>query len=403
MRITLFILFFLLIEWYSYVVFASTVRNKNLHYGYIAINVLVISFFAYSFLTADWSKGQNPKTMYLVGLILLIYIPKTLVTFLFLLQDVIRLTIAIYLKIFTSSDIFFPERRRFVTQISLGLAAIPFLSLLYGMVKGKYNFRVHTSQIKFDDLPEAFDGFKILQISDLHCGSFDNKEKIQYGIDLINEQNVDLIVFTGDLVNTLAEEVDPWISVLSKIKKPEYGKYSVLGNHDYGEYIQFDSEAAKEENFAAIKNQHSKIGFDLLLNQNVRIEKDQEALHLVGVENWGLRFKKAGDLTKASGGLSKEDFKILLSHDPSHWDAEVVGNPLQYHLTLSGHTHGMQFGIEIPGWMKWSPVQYVYEQWAGLYQKGKNFLYVNRGFGFHAYPGRVGILPEITVLELKKS
>ena len=268
---------------------------------------------------------------------------------------------------------------------------------------GKYNFKVIKQVLSFDDLPEEFDGVTITQISDIHSGSFDNPEKIQYAIDLINKQNSDIVLFTGDIVNTHATEMHPWIETFKKIHNPNLGKFSVLGNHDYGEYVSWPTKAEKQQNFEDIKDLHRQIDFKLLLNEHVKIKKGASEIALVGVENWGVKFKQAGDLKKASEGLSKNDFKILMSHDPSHWEYEVKEHPNHYHLTLSGHTHGLQFGIEIPGVIKWSPVQYIYKQWAGLYENMGRFIYVNRGFGFHAYPGRVGIMPEITVIELKKS
>ena len=211
-----------------------------------------------------------------------------------------------------------------------------------------------------------------------------------------------MILFTGDIVNTHAKEMLPWITTFNRIKPHKYGKFSVLGNHDYGEYVDWKSEKDKEANFHAIKDLYGKIGFNLMLNNHTFITKGEDKIALVGVENWGKHFKKAGDLNKASDGLVKEDFKILMIHDPSHWDAEVNTHPQNFHLMLAGHTHGLQFGIEIPGVLKWSPAQYVYDQWAGLYEKAGKYIYVNRGFGYHAYPGRVGIMPEITVIELKK-
>jgi predicted MPP superfamily phosphohydrolase len=292
------------------------------------------------------------------------------------------------------------DRREFVSKVALVLAAIPFTSVLYGMARGKYNYQVINHTLYFDDLPEAFHGFKITHISDIHSGSFDDAEKIKAGIDLINEQESDIILFTGDLVNNTADEMIPWIGHFSKLKA-KHGKYSILGNHDYGEYVQFNSEAEKAQNFEAIKDLHPKMGFNLLLNDSIYLEKGADKIALVGVENWGTRFKKAGDLDVASSKINKEDFKILMSHDPSHWDAEIKHHPDNFQLTLSGHTHGMQFGIEIPG-IKWSPVQYVYEQWAGIYGAMGKYINVNRGFGFLAFPGRVGIWPEITVITLKK-
>lgn len=403
MNIIVLLVVLALVEWYAYVFVKNLLRNKKAVLAYLIINFSFIVFATYFFLTFDRSTGQTHFSMRMMGILMFIFFPKVLITLIFLTQDIFRIIIQGIKKIARPKQkAIMPSRRKFITQTALGIAAIPFFSILYGMVKGRYNFHVINQPIYFDDLPDAFDGFKILQISDLHCGSFDDREKIAYGIDLINEQDFDLFVFTGDLVNSLANEVEPWTDEFKRIKTPKYGKYSILGNHDYGEYVNFDSEAEKEKNFVEIKNQHQKIDFNLLLNQHVRIQKDEAEIALVGVENWGLNFKKAGDLQKASQGLSADDFKVLLSHDPSHWDAEVNQHSNKYHLTLSGHTHGMQFGIEIPNFIKWSPIQYLYKQWAGLYEKSQRYIYVNRGFGYHAYAGRVGIMPEITVLELKK-
>ena len=292
-------------------------------------------------------------------------------------------------------------RRSFIAKLALGIAAIPFASILYGVFRGKYNYKVLKYQLSFKDLPEAFDGFTITQVTDIHSGSFTNKEEISYGVDLINEQKSDLLLFTGDIVNNFAHEMDDWIDVFKKLDAP-VGKYSILGNHDYGDYSKWKNEEDKVANFNAIKNIHPKIGFELLCNESRYIEKDGQKIALVGVENWGKGFNKAGDLKKASEGIEKTDFKILMSHDPSHWEYKVKKDDFNYQLTLSGHTHGLQFGIEIPGWFKWSPSKYVYKQWAGLYEEFGRFINVNRGFGYHAFPGRVGIWPEITVIELKK-
>jgi predicted MPP superfamily phosphohydrolase len=335
--------------------------------------------------------------------VLIIYIPKILLTVFMFLEDVFRLSGGlINLATKNRQGDFLEDRRKFVSTIALGIAAIPFLSLAYGMKWGKYNYKVIRQKVFFPDLPEAFDGFTFTQISDVHSGSFDNPEKINYAIDLINEQDTDMCLFTGDIVNTHAVEMHPWIDTFKRIKKYKYGKYSVLGNHDYGEYVDWNSQKEKDDNFQAIKNLYGQIDFDLMLNEHKFIEKDGQRIALVGVENWGRGFKQAGDLGKASAGLDKNDFKILMSHDPSHWELEVKNHPKNFQLTLAGHTHGLQFGIEIPGFIKWSPIQYVYKQWAGLYEHVGRYVYVNRGFGFHAYPGRVGIWPEITVIELKK-
>jgi predicted MPP superfamily phosphohydrolase len=341
--------------------------------------------------------------MFTMGLLLLVYVPKIILTLLLLGEDIFRIG-AGSVNYFLENDnvAFLNSRRKFVSQIGLGLAAIPFMSLIYGITVGKYNYKVIKQRIFFPDLPDAFDGFTITQISDVHSGSFDNPEKINYAIDLVNEQNSDMILFTGDIVNTDAKEMHPWIETFNRIKKHEFGKYSVLGNHDYGEYVTWPTEKDKEANFQAIKDLYGQIGFKLMLNEHTYITKGNDKIALIGVENWGHNFKKAGDINKASEYLEREDFKILMSHDPSHWDYEIKNHERNFHLTLSGHTHGMQFGIEIPGYFKWSLAQYVYAQWAGLYENLGRYVYVNRGFGFHAYPGRVGIMPEITVIELKK-
>lgn len=342
--------------------------------------------------------------MFTTGLMLAVYVPKIVLTLIMFGEDIIRIGASIlnYFVYNTPRKEMMPDRRKFVSQIALGLAAIPFLSIIYGIFEGKYNFKVIKQRVFFPDLPDAFDGFKIMQISDVHSGSFDNPEKIDYAIDLINEQESDLMLFTGDIVNTHAKEMHPWLEAFNRIKNYKHGKFAVLGNHDYGEYVAWPSEKEKEENFQQIKNLYSQIGFKLMLNEHTYIQKGDDKIALIGVENWGVNFKKAGDLNKASEKVHQDDFKILMSHDPSHWEAEIKNHPKNFHLTFAGHTHGMQFGIEIPGYFKWSLAQYIYKQWAGLYENVGRYVYVNRGFGFHAYPGRVGIMPEITVIELKK-
>ena len=404
LRIVLLFLFLFVVEIYAYQVVRTLVKAKAILVSYQIISALLLAFIVYSFTQFDRSVGQTSQTMRTMGLLLLIYLPKIILTLVLFGEDIFRIgfgSVNHFAKFNDSVD-FFASRRKFVSQIGLGLAAIPFLSLLYGETIGKYNYKVIKQRIFFPDLPDAFDGFTITQISDVHSGSFDNPEKINYAIDLVNEQNSDMILFTGDIVNTHAKEMHPWIDTFKKIKEHKYGKYSVLGNHDYGEYISWPSEAAKEENFQNIKNLYGQIDFKLMLNEHTLIEKGTDKIALVGVENWGHNFKKVGDINLASANLAKEDFKILMSHDPSHWDYEVKNHEKNFQLTLSGHTHGMQFGIEIPGVIKWSPIQYIYKQWAGLYENMGRYVYVNRGFGFHAYSGRVGIMPEITVIELKK-
>ncbi len=398
------IILVVIVEVYSFQAIKTITRSKPILLVYLVVSISAILFIVYQFTKFDRSVGQTKMTMITLGLLLLVLIPKLILTFFMLLEDVFRVFSGIITHFVGDKDNgdFLPERRKFISQLALTLAAIPFTSLLYGMTKGKYNFKVIHQPIFYPDLPDDFDGFKITQISDVHSGSFDDEEKIKYAIDLINEQEADMILFTGDIVNTHATEMHPWIEIFKEIKSYQYGKYSVLGNHDYGEYVTWPSQKEKDENFQAIKNLYGQIDFKLLLNEHTKIKKGNSEIALVGVENWGKNFKQAGDLNKASEGLTKEDFKILMSHDPSHWEYEVKNHEKHFHLTLSGHTHGLQFGIEIPGFFKWSPVEYVYKQWAGLYENLGRYVYVNRGFGFHAYPGRVGIMPEITVFELKK-
>lgn len=399
---------FLIIDIYAFQAVKTLFKSQWALWIYIMISVGVYGYFAYVFLNYDRSVGPNFKTLRAIGLFLLMFVPKVVLLLVMFGEDIVRLFVGGYNYLANNflsgtSENYFPGRRLFLSKLALGLATIPFASLLYGIFKGKYNFKVLKYTLHYDDLPEAFDGFKLTQISDIHSGSFDSREEIEYAVDLINEQDTDVILFTGDIVNTKANEMDPWIDTFKRIKMPQFGKYSVLGNHDYGEYVSWPNKEAKAANFEAIKGIHDKIDFKLLLNESQYLEKNGERIALVGVENWGKSFKKAGDLNKAISTISSNDFKILLSHDPSHWEYEVKSHKEQFHLTLSGHTHGLQFGIEIPGFFKWSPVQYVYKQWAGLYNEASQYLNVNRGFGFHAYPGRVGIWPEITVIELKKS
>lgn len=392
------------IEFYAFQAIRTVSKSKAVLILYVVATVITISYIIYQFTQYDRSVGQTHQSMLTMGLFLIFVVPKIVIAVILFGEDVFRFFKAIIVHFVGDNDggKFMPTRRRFVSQIALGLASIPFASLLYGMTIGKYNFKVVKKTLTFDDLPSSFDGVTITHISDIHSGSFDDAEKIEYAINLINEQNSDLVLFTGDIVNTHAEEMHPWIETFKKIHNPVLGKYSILGNHDYGEYSDWSSNQAKEKNFNEIKDLHRQIDFKLLLNQNVKIEKGNDSIRLIGVENWGRHFKKAGDLNLASEGVLNNEFKILMSHDPSHWDAEVKHDERNYHLTLSGHTHGFQFGIEIPGFLKWSPVQYVYKQWAGLYENVGRYIYVNRGFGFHAFPGRVGIMPEITVLTLKR-
>ena len=395
-----FVLF--VIEFYSFQAIKTLLKNKAIRWCWMFVGIAIYANLFYVIFTTPRSMGQTTQFQWAIGLLLTTLIPKLFIVLPMFLEDVVRLSQKVISYVSSGETKPMTGRRKFVSQFALGLAALPFASFLYGIIKGKHNYKVLKYQLSFKDLPEAFDGFTITQISDIHSGSFTNKEKIAYGVDMINAQQSDMILFTGDLVNNKAEEMDDWIAVFEKLQAPS-GKYSVLGNHDYGDYIDWESDADKQDNFQAVKDVHPKIGFDLLCNEHRYIEKDGQKIALIGVENWGNGFKKEGDLQLATRNVQEEDFKILMTHDPSHWDAQVKENDFNYHLTLSGHTHGLQMGIEIPGFFRWSPSQYVYKQWAGLYEEAGRFLNVNRGFGYHAFPGRVGIWPEVTVIELKKA
>ena len=342
-----------------------------------------------------WSAPQQ----YAIAGLLTWLIICLFVTLPLLLEDITRLIKAIFRKPTNAPRI--PSRRKFVSTLGWGLAAIPFASILYSIFKGKYNYKVWKYTLYFDNLPKAFNGYRITQISDIHCGSFDNYEKIRYGVDLINSQKSDVILFTGDLVNNLANEVHNWKSLFATLQAPD-GVFSIMGNHDYGDYSSWETSEAKQQNLEHLFQLQKQMGWQLLLNEHCYLERDGEKIALIGVENWGHgRFSKYGDLNKAMEGVNTEDFKILMSHDPTHWQEVVLPENKDIQLTLSGHTHGMQCGIEIPGWLKWSPSQYIYKYWGGMYEEGGKYLNVNRGFGYHAFPGRLGVWPEITVIELK--
>jgi len=392
----------LLLEFYAFQALKTVSKSKILKYFWIFTSIGAYLNFFYVALTYDRSQGQTPQFQMAMGVMLTVLIPKIVILLVLFGEDIYR-WIAKAISVLSPEETkALPSRRKFIAQLALGLAAIPFAGFIYGIVQGKYNYKVLKYQLAFKDLPDAFDGYTITQISDIHSGSFTNKEKIQYGVNLINQQKSDLILFTGDIVNNKADEMDNWIAVFDKLEAKE-GKYSILGNHDYGDYMDWKNPQDKIDNFQKVKDIHQKIGFDLLLDEHRYLKKDGQQIALLGVENWGKGFNQAGDLDKAAKGVHKHDFKILMTHDPSHWEYRVKEDPFHYHLTLSGHTHGLQMGIEIPGWLKWSPSKYVYKQWAGLYQEADKFINVNRGFGYHAFPGRVGIWPEITVIELKKA
>lgn len=341
------------------------------------------------------------------GFFVLFYVPKLFFNVFQLFNDITVVLAKGISLLFPASESISSSaqkisRSEFLLQVGLIIAAIPFFSIIWGIWKGRYNFKVTRLSLSFPNLPEAFNGTRILQISDFHIGSFaGNPEMVEKAIELINKQNADYILFTGDLVNNIAAEVETFVPLLQKLKA-RHGMYSILGNHDYGEYYQWNSKDQLRKNMEDLYTHHNSIGFRLLRNESVKLSKDGQEIALIGIENWGLPpFPQYGDLKNSLEPVKDLPFKILMSHDPSHWDAEVLDRT-NIDLTLSGHTHGMQFAIRIPGW-RWSPVKMKYPRWGGLYTEGQQHLYVNIGIGYIAFPGRVGTPPEITVIELKKA
>jgi hypothetical protein len=403
MRWFIFIVIYILVDIYAFQALKTVAKSPWLHGLYVFISLAVLAGLIYELSFLGSAKMMEPPKMYFFGIFLAVFVPKLIIIVFMFGEDIARFFVGIFMKVAGSDEAqFMASRRKFVSTIALGIAAIPFASLLYGMIQGKYNYKVLKYALEFDDLPDAFDGFTLTQISDIHSGSFDNRNKIEYAVELINKQQSDAILFTGDLVNNIADEMNDWKQLFSTLKAPQ-GVFSVLGNHDYGDYVSWKSASEKAENLQKLKSIQKEMGWNLLLNENRYFERDGQKIALVGVENWGENgFKQAGDLDKALEGISDNDFKILMSHDPSHWQSKIKRDPRHFHLTLSGHTHGMQFGIEIPGIIKWSPIKYRYKNWAGIYEEFGRYINVNRGFGFLGYPGRVGIWPEITVIQLKK-
>lgn len=378
-----------------------------IHVGFWIISVLtVFSLMAFPFVPAL----QQSKLFrnYVFAILAGLFIAKLIATTIFLVDDIRRTGWWAISKVYKSTggqmlgDGQMVSRSVFLSWIGLGLGSTLFGTMVFGF-RNKYKYQVKKMQLSFVNLPKAFDGLKLVQISDVHSGSLQDISAVNRGIDLILQQNPDIIFFTGDLVNDRATEMEPLKASFARLKAP-LGVYSTLGNHDYGDYVQWPSTAAKQSNLAALINLHKEMGWDILMNENRIIEKAGEKIAVLGIENWGAkgRFPKYGKMEDAIKGTEQVPFKLLLSHDPSHWDAQVKTSYSDIDMMFAGHTHGMQFGLENP-YFKWSPVQWMYKQWAGLYEDGNQKLYVNRGFGFIGYPGRVGIMPEITVIEFSKA
>ena len=385
---------------------SASPKTKTIIYSiYWAISILALIGFIIFVLTGPDFLPKKIRT-YLFATVVGLFLGKLIAVIFFLVDDIRRLIQWVSGKLFfrnTEGEQLSEDgisRSVFLSWLGLAAGGTLFSSLVYGFTN-KYNYNIKRVSLSFDNLPASFKGLKIIHISDIHCGSFTDKNAVARGVSKILNEKADLILFSGDLVNDRATEMQEYMDVFSMLKAP-LGVFSTFGNHDYGDYVSWPSNGvSKEQNLIDLAKVHADLGWRLLMNEHVELEKNGEKIALLGIENWSnkARFPKHGRMDLAHAGTEKYPFKILMSHDPSHWDAQVLTQYTDVDLTLSGHTHGMQFGIEIPGF-HWSPVQYVYKQWAGLYQEGKQKLYVNRGFGFIGYPGRVGILPEITVIEL---
>jgi predicted MPP superfamily phosphohydrolase len=383
-RILIVILLWLVVDFYFFAAVQTLTDNLLIHVAYWLVEAAIIGSVFYVIAT-----GKLKLISGVIKLLVLSFVPKLAGALILLMEDLSRL--------FRS----FPLRNDEVSMLAISVAIVLWLVLLISINRGRHYYKIRRAFLYFEDLPESFNDFTITHLSDIHAGSFTDVKGVQKGLDLVNAQKSDVILFTGDLVNNEASEMTPWIPAFARLKAP-YGKYSVLGNHDYGDYIRWPDIKDKQNNFNRLKQVHQEIGFQLLLDDSKMITKGDDSIAIVGVENWGKgNFHKYGNLKKATDNLSDETFKILMSHDPSHWDAEIIDHNKPVQLTLSGHTHGMQFGFEIFGF-RWSPIKYIYKQWAGLYKKAGKYLYVNRGFGFLGLNGRVGIWPEITVITLKR-
>ena len=392
----------------GYILLATNNHFQGKHAKRVWLFFLVASFlwelstilYVYIYFQPAYGKATLLSNIAMAGFVALNISKLVLIGFL-LLNDTLRLTLWPIKSVKNKRVVPLDSRRKFITNMGLLTAAVPFSGLIYGAIAGKYDYKVWQHKLVFGSLPESFKGLRIAQISDVHIGSFDDPLAVRNGLLKLMSYQPDLILFTGDLVNNLAIEADEYVELFKEVLQAPFGKYAVLGNHDYGEYVQWPNEEEKVRNQREIQNRYRQMGFELLNNTHTTISNENDSIALVGVENWGSgRFPKYGDYDQAVKGIDPEVFTIVMSHDPDHWEYKIKDHSKKAHLTLSGHTHGSQMGIEIPGWIKWSPVKYRYRRWAGLYQEEDQLLYVNRGFGFIGYPGRIGIWPEITILDL---
>ncbi len=405
----IFLVFLILIDLYAFKGLNTALGNHSLTvrrivrflYWFVSIGILAVMVYSVVTMQSSQERRDHSYAFSLVALFLLFFLPKLVMVVFHGLDDLLHLGRWLWAKLLPGTMDAPGEaidRVRFLSQLGLIVATIPFTGVLYGVTKGRSRFNVARVPVRSAKLPKAFNGLRVVHISDMHLGSYGNDLGLVHnGIDLINAEKPDIIVFTGDLVNDYADEAEPFIAELARLEA-RLGKYSVLGNHDYSDYPKWSSQADKAANLERLKAIHKEMGFRLLLDENTTIEVDGERIGLLGVQNWGHRFQQYGDLAKTIRGSEQLPFRILLSHDPTHWEHQVQGTGID--LTLSGHTHGAQLGVKIGG-TQYSPAQWVYKHWAGLYDEGGQQLYVNRGFGFIGFPGRVGMPPEITVLELR--
>jgi predicted MPP superfamily phosphohydrolase len=403
----------ILIDLYVFQAFRVIARNmsslsrKSIYVGYWMITFFILmAFFSFNLLAPDIFPHQQMRYFMILGVIIIYFAKLFSVVFLFI-DDLIRLGRK-FIQLFSKKEIIDSSespkisRSEFLAKSAVIAGAVPIVALTFGIVSGAHDYRIRRQKLGLPNLPSSFDGLKIVQISDIHAGSFYNKTAVKGGVEMVLSEKPDVIFFTGDLVNEETREVDNYINVFDKVKAP-LGVFSTTGNHDYGDYRIWPSNKDKEQNFKDLIEAHRLLGWDILMNEHRFLEVEGEKIAILGIENWGTgRFPKYGKMEEAYKGTVDIPVKILLSHDPSHWDAQVRPEYPDIDLMLAGHTHGFQFGVEAAG-LKWSPSQWIYKQWAGLYQEGNQYLYVNRGYGFIGYPGRIGILPEITVIELRKA
>jgi uncharacterized protein len=410
MTVSFFIIIFLAVDYYFFQGVLIVSKNWSpvwksvIRYGFwIPTLLCALALFWWTF-DDPYRYSSNFRNWVITGIVATYF--SKMVGLVFLLMDDLQRGVRWVFSLFqkdsqTGSPGEVISRSEFLSKAALIAASVPMGAFAYGIISGAHDYRIRKVTIKLPNLPKSFDGLRIGQVSDIHSGSFWNKTAVSGGVEMLLDEKPDLIFFTGDLVNNEASEIKDYMNVFDKLRAP-LGVFSITGNHDYGDYKSWSTKEAKQQNFKDLISVHKYLGFDLLLNENRYLEQGGEKIAIIGVENWGTKFSKHGNLDKAYSGTEEAAVKLLLSHDPTHWDAEVRRDYTDIDAMFSGHTHGAQFGVNI-GNFHWTPVQHVYKQWGGLYQEGNQYLYVNRGFGYLGYPGRVGMPPEITIFELKRA